>query len=196
MVRPGHDLVVVGAGIVGLAVAGMAAAPARGLGGGAGTRTRSGATPDRPQLGVIHGGIYYQPGSLKARLCVEGARLMYEYCEQHRIPHERCGKLIVAVSADELPRLDDLEARGISTRFPGCGASGPTKSPTSSPMPLDCKPCMRRTPGSWTTGGGPRAGGRVDRGRSGHSVRYRGDRIDGARTPSSAPAKPRCRRAP
>ena len=69
--------------------------------------------------GVVHGGIYYQPGSLKARLCVEGARLMYEYCEQHGIPHERCGKLIVAVSTDELPRLDDLEARGMANAVPG-----------------------------------------------------------------------------
>ena len=69
--------------------------------------------------GVIHGGIYYQPGSLKARLCVEGARLMYEYCEHNAIPHERCGKLIVALSTDELPRLDELEARGIANAVPG-----------------------------------------------------------------------------
>jgi len=68
---------------------------------------------------VVHGGIYYQPGSLKARLCVEGARLMYEYCEQHGIAHERCGKLVVAVSADELSRLDDLEARGRANAVPG-----------------------------------------------------------------------------
>ncbi|WP_235677842.1 L-2-hydroxyglutarate oxidase [Mycolicibacterium sarraceniae] len=69
--------------------------------------------------GVIHGGIYYQPGSLKARLCVEGARLMYEYCEHNRISHERCGKLIVALSPDELGRLDDLQARGIANDVPG-----------------------------------------------------------------------------
>jgi L-2-hydroxyglutarate oxidase LhgO len=77
--------------------------------------------------GVVHGGIYYRPGSLKARLCVEGARLMYEYCEQNDIPYERCGKLIVAVSTDELPRLDDLEARGQANAVPGLrriGAGG------------------------------------------------------------------------
>lgn len=69
--------------------------------------------------GVVHGGIYYQPGSLKARLCVEGSRLMYEYCEQHAIAHERCGKLIVALEEDEIARLDELEARGVANAVPG-----------------------------------------------------------------------------
>jgi L-2-hydroxyglutarate oxidase LhgO len=62
--------------------------------------------------GVIHSGIYYKPGSLKARLCVEGARLMYEFCDAQGVPYRRCGKLIVAIRPDELPRLADLEARG------------------------------------------------------------------------------------
>jgi (S)-2-hydroxyglutarate dehydrogenase len=62
--------------------------------------------------GVIHAGIYYKPGSLKARLCVTGARELYAYCERHAIPHERCGKLIIARDEDELERLDELERRG------------------------------------------------------------------------------------
>jgi len=62
--------------------------------------------------GVIHAGIYYEPGSLKARLCVEGARELYEYCEEREIPFARSGKLVVAVEEDELPRLDELERRG------------------------------------------------------------------------------------
>jgi len=62
--------------------------------------------------GVIHAGIYYKPGSLKARLCVQGAREMYEYCERHGIAAERCGKLILAVDRSELPRLAELESRG------------------------------------------------------------------------------------
>ena len=110
----------VGAGIVGLAVARewTRRHPADAV-----TVVERESAPAQHQTGhnsgVVHGGIYYQPGSLKARLCVEGARLMYEYCEHHGIAHRRCGKLIVAVSPEELPRLDDLEARGIANAVPG-----------------------------------------------------------------------------
>src|ERR671914_2286410 len=114
------DLAVVGGGIVGLAVA-------REL-----TRRRPEldvvVLERAPQLatgqtgansGVIHAGIYYAPGSLKARLCVEGAAEMYEFCERHEIPHERCGKVIVARHEGELARLDELERRGIANGVPG-----------------------------------------------------------------------------
>ncbi|XP_040915947.1 L-2-hydroxyglutarate dehydrogenase, mitochondrial [Toxotes jaculatrix] len=63
--------------------------------------------------GVIHSGIYYTPGSLKARLCVRGATLAYEYCEKKGIPYKRCGKLIVAVEQEEIPRLKALYERGM-----------------------------------------------------------------------------------
>src|SRR5581483_5017764 len=69
--------------------------------------------------GVIHGGIYYAPGSLKARLCESGARDMYEYCDSHGIEAKRCGKLIVATSEEELPRLDELERRATANEVPG-----------------------------------------------------------------------------
>ncbi len=66
--------------------------------------------------GVIHSGIYYAPGSLKAKLCVEGARLMYEFCDEKDIPTERCGKVIVAADESELPRLEELKRRGRGER--------------------------------------------------------------------------------
>ena len=62
--------------------------------------------------GVIHSGIYYKPGSLKARLCVAGAAEMIAFCRQHDIPHKVCGKVIVATSEEELPRLEKLRRRG------------------------------------------------------------------------------------
>jgi 2-hydroxyglutarate dehydrogenase len=69
--------------------------------------------------GVIHAGIYYAPGSLKAQLCVAGARELYDYCEQSGVPAERCGKLIIASSAAEIPRLDELERRARANGVPG-----------------------------------------------------------------------------
>lgn len=69
--------------------------------------------------GVVHAGIYYKPGSLKARLCVEGMRSMYEFCDQHNIHYERCGKVIVAIDQTELGGLDELEARGRANQVPG-----------------------------------------------------------------------------
>ncbi len=62
--------------------------------------------------GVIHAGIYYEPGSLKAELCVAGARELYAFCDRHGVPYERCGKVIVARHEGELERLDELERRG------------------------------------------------------------------------------------
>lgn len=62
--------------------------------------------------GVIHSGIYYKPGSLKAKLCVEGRRLLWAYCDEKRIPYKEVGKLIVATEAEEIPRLMELYERG------------------------------------------------------------------------------------
>ncbi|HKJ67325.1 MAG TPA: L-2-hydroxyglutarate oxidase, partial [bacterium] len=62
--------------------------------------------------GVIHSGLYYTPGSLKARTCTSGREKLYEFCRRYSIPHERCGKVVVAASEEELPRLDELERRG------------------------------------------------------------------------------------
>ena len=75
--------------------------------------------------GVIHAGIYYAPGSLKARLCVEGASALYEYCAGRGIHAERCGKLVVAVSDDELERLDELERRATANGVQDLARLGP-----------------------------------------------------------------------
>jgi (S)-2-hydroxyglutarate dehydrogenase len=69
--------------------------------------------------GVIHSGVYYKAGSLKARLCVAGAREMVEFCSRHGIPHEVCGKLIVATNSEEAARLNDLLARGVANGLEG-----------------------------------------------------------------------------
>jgi (S)-2-hydroxyglutarate dehydrogenase len=69
--------------------------------------------------GVIHAGVYYTPGSLKARLCVEGARELYTYCEDRGIASEACGKVIVATDSTELDRLEELERRGQANGVPG-----------------------------------------------------------------------------
>jgi L-2-hydroxyglutarate oxidase LhgO len=105
------NIVVIGGGVVGTAIAAeisrqcddvflLEAAPRLGMG----TSTRN--------SGVIHAGIYYKPGSLKAFHCVRGAPMLYEFCAAHNIPHERTGKLIVADSEDQLPLLQDLKRRG------------------------------------------------------------------------------------
>jgi len=118
--RDRYDVAVVGAGIVGLAVARelLARRPDARL---VVIDKQSGVAAHQTShnSGVIHSGIYYQPGSLKARLCVEGARLMYEYCDENAIPYERCGKLVVALDGAELPRLDALEARARANGVPG-----------------------------------------------------------------------------
>jgi L-2-hydroxyglutarate oxidase len=114
------DLAVVGGGIVGLAVARelIARNPRASLC-VLERETEIGRHQTGHNSGVIHAGVYYVPGSLKARLCVEGAREMYEYCEQRAIAHERCGKVIVATDSSELGRLDELERRGRANGVPG-----------------------------------------------------------------------------
>src|SRR5215210_3529924 len=114
------DVAVVGAGILGLAVARELLMRHEGLRITVVEREdRVGVHQTGHNSGVVHGGIYYAPGSLKARLCVEGARDLYAFCERHEIPVERCGKVIVAVTQEELPALDALEDRGRRNGVPG-----------------------------------------------------------------------------
>jgi (S)-2-hydroxyglutarate dehydrogenase len=77
--------------------------------------------------GVLHAGLYYKPGSTKARLAVRGIRQMVEFCQEHSIPHEICGKLVVAANAEELPRLRDLHERGRQNGLEGIRMLGPSE---------------------------------------------------------------------
>ena len=69
--------------------------------------------------GVIHSGLYYKPGSLKAKNCVFGRELMYRFCEENNIKHEKCGKVVVANNKEEIPSLNELERRGIENGLEG-----------------------------------------------------------------------------
>jgi 2-hydroxyglutarate dehydrogenase len=114
------EFVVIGGGILGLAVARelLARHPDASLC-VLEREDRLAAHQTSHSSGVIHAGIYYSPGSLKARLCVEGARLLYAYCDKHDIEARRNGKLIIAAKESELPRLDELERRGRANQVPG-----------------------------------------------------------------------------
>lgn len=68
--------------------------------------------------GVIHAGMYYKPGTMRAKMCIEGLYKTYEYCLQNNIPHKKCGKLIVATKKSQLKRLNDLFERGIENGTP------------------------------------------------------------------------------
>ena len=106
------DVAIIGGGIVGLATA-MALVRA-------GVRSvvvleaegQLAAHQTGNNSGVIHSGLYYKPGSLKARNCVAGREALYRFCREHGIEHEACGKLVVATRASEIPALDAVEARG------------------------------------------------------------------------------------
>jgi (S)-2-hydroxyglutarate dehydrogenase len=121
-----RDLAVVGGGILGLALARELLARRPDLRVTLFEREQDVACHQTGNnSGVLHAGIYYKPGSLKARLCVDGVRRMYAFCEQHEIAYERCGKVIVATTESELTGLDELEARGRENGVEGLRRIGP-----------------------------------------------------------------------
>jgi L-2-hydroxyglutarate oxidase LhgO len=126
--RRGVDVAIIGAGIVGLATGRelLRRYP----------RLRLAVLDKEPAIaqhqtgrnsGVIHSGLYYAPGSLKARLCVAGAAELTRFCEERGIPYKRCGKVVVATEAAELPRLEELYRRGIANGVPGLEMIGPER---------------------------------------------------------------------
>ncbi len=128
MREPAYDMAIIGAGILGLATAMelLSRFPA----------LRLIVLEKEPAIaqhqtghnsGVIHSGIYYAPGSLKARLCVTGRAKLLAFCDAHAIPYDLCGKVIVATDAEELPRLDQLAERGRANSVLGLEMIGPER---------------------------------------------------------------------
>ncbi len=123
-----YDLTIIGGGILGLAAALkiIAAHPTLRL-----LILEKEAELARHQTGnnsgVIHSGLYYRPGSLKARSCVSGRKELIAFCDEHAIPYEICGKVVVATREQELPRLDELCRRGAANGLLGLESIGPER---------------------------------------------------------------------
>jgi L-2-hydroxyglutarate oxidase len=120
-----YDIAIIGGGIVGMATAMALAHHSRASLIVLEAEDRLAAHQTGNNSGVIHSGIYYKPGSLKARNCIQGREALYRFCEQYDIPHERCGKIIVATLPDELPRLEALYQRGLENGLTEIRKLGP-----------------------------------------------------------------------
>jgi L-2-hydroxyglutarate oxidase LhgO len=89
--------------------------------------------------GVLHSGVYYKPGSLKAKLCVRGKAALIRFCDENGIPYNLCGKVIVALNEGELPRLNDIYQRGQANGVPGLEMIGPERLKELEPHTLGIK---------------------------------------------------------
>jgi L-2-hydroxyglutarate oxidase LhgO len=118
------DVVIIGAGVTGLSVAAQLAAAGRSVC-IVERRPRPGMETSTHNSGVIHAGLYYPTGTLKAQLCVEGAARLYSFCAAHRVPHDRCGKLVVASTEEEVPQIEKLAALGSANGAQGLEIVGP-----------------------------------------------------------------------
>ena len=135
-----YDLTIIGGGIVGLATALkiLETYP----------RTKLLILEKEAQLarhqtgnnsGVIHSGLYYRPGSLKARSRVTGRKALIEFCNENSVPYELCGKVVVATSQEELPRLDELHRRGVANGLQGLEIIGTERLKETNPMPPESR---------------------------------------------------------
>ena len=125
---PPYDLAIIGGGILGLAT-GLKILEAH-------PAARLLILEKEPEIarhqtghnsGVIHSGLYYKPGSLKAQGCVAGRKALIAFCEQNSVPYEICGKVVVATAEEELPRLDELYRRGVANGLRGVEIIGPER---------------------------------------------------------------------
>lgn len=101
------DIVVIGAGVVGLAIAAELSKTYSNLV-VLEKNEKFGQETSSRNSEVIHSGIYYPKNSLKSKLCIEGNKLLYEYCVKNEVPHKKCGKYIIATDEVELKKLDDI----------------------------------------------------------------------------------------
>jgi len=97
--------------------------------------------------GVIHSGIYYAPGSLKAKACVAGKAKLIQFCDEHSVPYELCGKVIVATHEEELPRLEQLYQRGLANGVPDLEMIGPERLREIEPYAVGIKALYSPTTG-------------------------------------------------
>jgi L-2-hydroxyglutarate oxidase len=114
-----YDLAIIGGGIVGLATALQVTESFPGLSVVV-IEKEAGLAQHQTgrNSGVIHAGVYYQPGSLKARFCKEGVEATIRFCREHGLPFEQCGKMIVATGTDELGRMTALHERATANGLP------------------------------------------------------------------------------
>jgi (S)-2-hydroxyglutarate dehydrogenase len=135
-----YDVTIIGGGILGLATALKITA--------AHPRVRSLILEKEAQLarhqtgnnsGVIHSGLYYRPGSLKAQSCVTGRKALIAFCDKNSVPYEICGKVVVATSQVELPRLEELHRRGMANGLQGLEIIGPERLKELEPHAIGVK---------------------------------------------------------
>lgn len=128
MVETPYDIAIIGGGLVGLATAlAFTERSPRLRFAVLEKEARLAAHQSSHNSGVIHAGIYYKPGSEKARLCVRGVKLLRAFCDERGIRYDRCGKVIVATSPDAIPRLEQLFERGIANGVEGLEQIGPER---------------------------------------------------------------------